>query len=363
MCVSFPSAKFVFLHNVHAGTIERLPIQKKGHQYVIVQTAIWLAGGVAVPLCASHPAPELAYVIRDSGACLVLTDMLAPTNDAATPPTKLSATGSAGGRGEGEEGVVDEAPRRNVHPIVAAAAECQVELERTDGESPPPMPTSGRLLNSRRAGLPASFEAPAPESRCLIIYTSGTTGPPKGAVLLHSNLAAQVQTMVQPWGWTARDRLLHMLPLHHLHGVLNCLAVPLTVGATVEFLQEGFNPSTVWQRLIGDNSNPTAASTGTTTAVKSADANSDPPAPAPPPPITVLMAVPTIYHRMLEFHDSPTTARVQKEEMAAAAKQLRLAVSGSAALPPPTFNRWEALAGTTLLERWVVARASFKGVF
>ena len=259
--------------------------------------------------------------------------------------------------------MVDEATRRNVHPIVAAAAECQVELERTDGESPPPMPTSGRLLNSRRAGLPASFEAPAPESRCLIIYTSGTTGPPKGAVLLHSNLAAQVQTMVQPWGWTARDRLLHMLPLHHLHGVLNCLAVPLTVGATVEFLQEGFNPSTVWQRLIGDNSNPTAAPTGTTTAVKSADANSDPPAPAPPPPITVLMAVPTIYHRMLEFHDSPTTARVQKERMAAAAKQLRLAVSGSAALPPPTFNRWEALAGTTLLERWVVACASFYGVF
>src|SRR3990172_2279652 len=35
-------------------------------RYVAVQWGIWLAGGVAVPLCISYPVPELEYVIADS---------------------------------------------------------------------------------------------------------------------------------------------------------------------------------------------------------------------------------------------------------------------------------------------------------
>ena len=42
--------------------------------YAAVQRGIWRAGGVAVPLAMSHPPAELEYVIRDSGASVVVAD-------------------------------------------------------------------------------------------------------------------------------------------------------------------------------------------------------------------------------------------------------------------------------------------------
>ena len=42
--------------------------------HVAVQWGIWRAGGVAVPLCVSHPAPELEYVIDDAQASIVVAD-------------------------------------------------------------------------------------------------------------------------------------------------------------------------------------------------------------------------------------------------------------------------------------------------
>src|SRR5687767_2711602 len=51
-----------------------------GFAYAAVQRAIWRAGGVAVPLAVSHPPAELAFVIRDAGASVVVADIaFAPT--------------------------------------------------------------------------------------------------------------------------------------------------------------------------------------------------------------------------------------------------------------------------------------------
>ena len=45
--------------------------------YVVAQWGIWRAGGIAVPLCVTHPLPELAYVLDDAGvACVVVHDEL-----------------------------------------------------------------------------------------------------------------------------------------------------------------------------------------------------------------------------------------------------------------------------------------------
>ena len=71
--------------------------------------------------------------------------------------------------------------------------------------------------------------------RALIIYTSGSTGPPKGVVLTHGNIAAQVDNMVSAWRWSSDDLLLHVLPLHHVHGIVNCLYTPLQVGGYRQF--------------------------------------------------------------------------------------------------------------------------------
>src|SRR5690606_27989574 len=66
--------------------------------------------------------------------------------------------------------------------------------------------------------------------------------------------------------------------------------------------------------------------------------------------VTLFMAVPTIYHRLIaawEAADAPT-----RERWSRGARDLRLMVSGSAALPVPTLERWREITGHVLLERY-----------
>ena len=74
----------------------------------------------------------------------------------------------------------------------------------------------------------------SPDRRAMILYTSGTTGKPKGVVTTHENIAAQITSLVQAWGWTADDHILNVLPLHHVHGIVNVIACALWVGAKCE---------------------------------------------------------------------------------------------------------------------------------
>lgn len=52
----------------------------------------------------------------------------------------------------------------------------------------------------------------------------------------------------QAWQFHPEDRVLHVLPLHHIHGIVNAMFTPLCNGATVE-LQRTFNPAAIWRRL------------------------------------------------------------------------------------------------------------------
>lgn len=81
----------------------------------------------------------------------------------------------------------------------------------------------------------------------LIIYTSGTTGKPKGAVTTHAIIDAQASALVKAWYWSSQDRIHHILPLHHVHGVINALISPLLIGATIEMHQK-FDVTQVWNR-------------------------------------------------------------------------------------------------------------------
>jgi len=50
--------------------------------------------------------------------------------------------------------------------------------------------------------------------------------------------------MMEEWEITENDVVLHVLPLHHIHGIVNLLMCPLTYGATV-VMEDGFDPKTV----------------------------------------------------------------------------------------------------------------------
>ncbi|HEX2464544.1 MAG TPA: AMP-binding protein, partial [Thermoanaerobaculia bacterium] len=155
--------------------------------YVLVQRGVWRAGGVAVPLCASHPPPELDYVLADAQPELVV----------ASPA------------------LVDR-----LRPL---AAERGIEL-RSSGEL-------GTVTCRDSTGDCPQLPALGPERRAMIVYTSGTTGGPKGAVTTHGALRAQMASLIEAWEWTPDDRIVLTLPLHHVHGIVNVLGCAIAAGA------------------------------------------------------------------------------------------------------------------------------------
>lgn len=50
-------------------------------------------------------------------------------------------------------------------------------------------------------------------------------------MLTHKNIHYQVQSMVTAWSWTSKDVVLHTLPLTNVHGIINALITPLSIGA------------------------------------------------------------------------------------------------------------------------------------
>ncbi len=151
------------------------------------------------------------------------------------------------------------------------------------------------------------LDALGPEAPALLAYTSGTTGRPKGALLSHGNLYASAEALRRAWRWTPADRLVHALPLFHVHGLGVALLGTLHAGASAVLLPR-FEPGAVLDAVARHAA-------------------------------TLFFGVPTMWHRLAEH------PRVE------VLRALRLAVSGSAPLAEELHARL-ARAGIRVLERY-----------
>lgn len=232
-------------------------------KYVAFQWGIWLSGGIAVPLATSYPRHEIDYVLQDADCSLVFT----------------------------ENKFLDLLENLSIPCFTYKQIERSTILE---------LP----LISSSQ--------------KALIIYTSGTTGKPKGVVTSHHNIENQISILVEAWQWTSQDRILHVLPLHHIHGIINALACALYVGAEVVFLPK-FDAKQVWDKWLAED-------------------------------FTIFMAVPTIYNRLIAHWESANPQ--EQEKMYQACQKMRLMISGSAALPISILEKWQSISGHFLLERY-----------
>ena len=72
----------------------------------------------------------------------------------------------------------------------------------------------------------------------LILYTSGTTGNPKGVMLMFDNILINMEGLDEYKMFRTTDRVLALLPMHHIFPLLGAGVVPLGKGATIVFLKE-----------------------------------------------------------------------------------------------------------------------------
>ena len=192
-------------------------------------------------------------------------------------------------------------------PVLAVCRDQSVDLFGRIGGGTMQVTTLAQLL----ADLPEAEAPPvsrASDDIAAILYTSGTTGKPKGAMLTQANLASNGEMLIDFWRFTPEDRLIHALPIFHVHGLFIAVHCVLFSGASMVFLPR-FESGRVIE-LMADS--------------------------------TVLMGVPTFYIRLL---GDPAFTRES-------AANMRLFISGSAPLSADIHRAFEQRSGHRVLERY-----------
>jgi malonyl-CoA/methylmalonyl-CoA synthetase len=195
----------------------------------------------------------------------------------------------------------------DAEPVLAVCREESRALFTRIGEGKLRIATLDMLF----ADLPDAVAPPVArqwDDIAAILYTSGTTGKPKGAMLSNGNLVSNGEVLIDLWAFTSADRLIHALPIFHVHGLFVAVHCALFSGATMIFLDK-FEPGAAVRHMAN---------------------------------ASVLMGVPTFYTRLLG--DAGFTREV--------ASGMRLFVAGSAPLSADTFRAFEERSGHRVLERY-----------
>ncbi|HZV98018.1 MAG TPA: AMP-dependent synthetase/ligase [Methylophilaceae bacterium] len=166
---------------------------KNGVQWVAADMAALGLGLVVVPLYVDDNADNMAWCLQDSGASLLVADHL-----------------------------------RFLSPLQKSGASLPV-IVLVRGEASAPAVGVDAWLPAETEKFSVTLQAP--DRTATIVYTSGTMGRPKGVMLSHGNILANVAAIVDAYPIYDEDSLLSVLPLSHMFERTAGYYLPLQAGA------------------------------------------------------------------------------------------------------------------------------------
>jgi len=236
-------------------------------EFVPVLFGIWQAGAVAVPINNFLKPTEVQFILADAGIEIV---------------------------------ILDESMKDGFAKLAAARPRLKaLFVESLDGH----------------AGKEAEPMADLGEAdMAVIVYTSGTTGHPKGAMLSHGNLLANVESCRHELEAVGEDRFVVLLPMFHVFMLTVGLLLPMLIGGSIVLIKTLHPPKNIVMEIIQHRA-------------------------------TLLPAVPQFFRALAH---SPVPVDLP----------LRVCISGGAPLPAETSREFTARFPIPLLEGYGLSEAT-----
>jgi long-chain acyl-CoA synthetase len=269
-------------------------------QFPIAYYGTLRAGGIVVAMSPLYKEIEIRHILKDSGAqLLVAWDRLYPYVQAVKNETKLSQ-------------VIVTSVRDYLPPLLRVFSPLKGVKSY-----PCPGALEMKALLGKYNGQPKPVEVTARDV-ALLQYTGGTTGIPKGAMLTHYNMVANVE-QIKEWANLRPGADIHLavLPFFHIFGMTVALNSPIQLRSKMVLVPD---PRDI---------------TGLLNTIEKEKP-------------TIFCAVPTLYIALINRPD------IQKRNM----RSIRLCISGGSALPLEVQRKFEALTGGRLVEGYGLTETS-----
>lgn len=257
-------------------------------EYIIAYFACWKLGAIAGPVNSLLKAEEVAFVVSDSEArAIIVHSEFLPMI----------------------EGIRDRLPHLESVITFDDEADATRDFVENAGSE-----------GSKNLSLPNITS----EHDAIIIYTSGTTGKPKGCLLTHGNLIANARQISEWLGFTAKDRLLSIMPLFHMNAVsVTTMSALYAGGSTV--VSAKFSASRFWQ-IISEYQ------------------------------ITSFGSVATMLSMLLTKYPNGVPTGLKTE-------QLRFAMCGSAPVPAEVMQNFERTFNCLVIEGYGLSESTCRSTF
>lgn len=192
---------------------------------VIIYFACWKVGATVAPQNVTEDDKRIAYILRNSEAVVVFV------REEYLERAEFIIHGTDEGLGA-----------NNVRQII-----------QVGGEAQPQYPHFQTLLAHQSTTFHPADPATL-EDESLLVYTSGTTGAPKGVVLTQYNMLVDAYGISAGQGITGNQRLMCVLPIHHVNGIIMTIITPLFVGGST-VLNRAYSSATFWERIADEKVN------------------------------------------------------------------------------------------------------------